>query len=142
MPAASDPERSVIPATNVDSVVTNLWAGTLDLDGEGLVRLLRLLSARAEQIKAMNVRAAALFNEGGQVPEQLEANGALLEIAYEATCLRWFLACAFKRLAEGLEYDVYERQNHLRRMESVIYNAEGDVESFKLGREERDDRSS
>ena len=135
MSTVPDPERPAFPESNVDSVVTNLWANTIDLDGDGLVQILRLLIARAEQVKAINFRLAEFDRgllEADRLPEQAEVNAAILEGGYDTTCLKWFLSRACRRLAEDLEYDVYRKQNHLRRIESVVYNNEGEVESYAL----------
>lgn len=135
MSTPADSEQSDFPASNVNSVVTDLWTKTIDLDGGGLVEMFRILAARAEQIQAIRRRVGE-FDRGlladAPLPDQTEFNAAFLESGYETTCLKWFLACACKRLAQDLEYDVCQKQQRLRRIESVVYNKEGEVESFSL----------
>ncbi len=123
------------PESNVDSVAINLDSRTVDFDGGGLVEVLGVLTARAEHIKTLNVRAARFEQEvlaGQKVPEQDEFNAVLLDAWYETTCLKWFVACAFKKLSEHLEYEVHQKQNHMRRIRRVVYNDAGEVESYEL----------
>ena len=135
MSTTPDPEQSIFPESNVDSVVSNLWSKTIDLDGSGLVEMFRLLTTRAEQIKAIQARLANFDRgllTGGPLPEQAEVDAAVLEGLYDTTCLKWLLSRACEQLAKSLEYDVYQKQDHMRRIESIVYNEEGEVESFKL----------
>jgi hypothetical protein len=133
--ALPDPQQSVFPESNVEALLTILWPGPFDLDGDGLVRMLRLLTARAEQIKAISIRLTEFdCGLGKRVPEQSEFKAAILEGVYDTTCLKWFLSRAFKQLAEDLEYVVYEKQtqNQVHRIQSIIYNSEGELESYSL----------
>jgi hypothetical protein len=135
MSTTPDHVQSIFPESNVDSVVSNLWSKTIDLDGSGLVEMFRLLTTRAEQIKGIQARLANFDRgllTGDALPEQAEVDAALLEGFYDTTCLKWFLSRACEQLAKSLEYDVYQKQDHMRRIESIAYNEEGEVESFRL----------
>ena len=52
---------------------------------------------------------------------------------YERKCLILFLARACRRLADDLEYDLFEDPNQpLKRIKRVVYSTAGEVESYEL----------
>jgi len=127
--------KELLPESNIDDFVSQLVFQTDDLNEVGLVDVLRVLLARAEQIKKMSSNLEAFgfdMLSAEQMPSQEEVNAALLDGWYETTCLKWFLACTFKRLGEHLEHIVYQNQQHFRPIESIRFSGNGEVESFKL----------
>ncbi len=123
-----------MPASNAEVVAGQLVTATFDLDGQGVVEVLRLRLARAEDIQAPHRRAAAFDQRllAGQVNDQMEVNAELLDALYEPVCLKWFLSRAMKALAEELEFGMHQRQGHLRAIEQITYTDNGGVESFRL----------
>jgi hypothetical protein len=130
----AEPEHPGLPESNAAAVISRLLAKASDLDGEGFVSLMRLLLARAEQIRAVRQRAATFDQRllSGQVADQQEANAELLEALYEPLCLNWFLSRIMKSLAEDLEFSVYQQQGHLRPVKQITFTEQGEVENFRL----------
>ena len=134
MSADSDPRSNALPESNADSVASKMVFESVDGDGTGLVGVLRLLLSRAEQITAIHQKFGQLDQQllAGHLPEQEEFNAELLDVLYDPICLKWFLARAFKAISERLEFEVYEQQQNLRPICSIVFNNNGDVESFRL----------
>ena len=127
--------KKIFPESNADKIVDQLVFQTDDLIEAGLVDVLRVLLARAEQIKKVSSDLEVFGYDilsAEKMTSQDKVNAALLEGWYETTCLKWFLACSFKRLGEHLEYIVYQKQQHFRPVESISFSENGEVESFKL----------
>jgi len=130
----AEAEHSGLPKSNADAVAGRLIAETFDLDGEGLVALLRTLLTRAEQIKTLQERAENIEERLNpeQVSEQQEFNAEVLDSIYEPLCLKWMLSRVMKGLAQQLEYEVCQHQGHLLPIQQITFTDEGDVESFRL----------
>jgi hypothetical protein len=128
-------EESRLPESNADDVAGRLVAGSIDLDGAGVVELLRLLLSRAQQIKEVNARFEAFGASivPGKMPDQSEFNAALQDGLYEPVCLKWFLSRCLKELSEHLEYDFQMSSESLRPIKKIVFTDQGEVESFILG---------
>jgi hypothetical protein len=128
-------EESRFPESNADDVAGRLVAGSIDLDGGGLVELLRLLLSRAQQIKEFDDRFEAFGASivPGKMPDQSEFNAALQYGLYEPVCLKWFLTRCHRELSEHLDYDFQMSSNSLRPIKKIVFTEHGEVESFILG---------
>jgi hypothetical protein len=122
------------PESNAQHIARSLVYQTVDLDGSGLVNVLALLHARAEQLKAMNLRLSDLERRvvDREIATQEEYNAELLEGLYETSCLKWFLACASRELAVRLESEFYGAQIRLNPIRQITFAPDGQVESFLL----------
>jgi hypothetical protein len=122
------------PESNAQHVVRCLIYNAVDLDGSGVVNVLSLLQARAEQIRSMNLRLAGLDQRvaSKDISSQEEYNAELLEGLYETTCLKWFLVNALKELTVRLESEVYGAQITLNPIRQITFAPDGQVESFLL----------
>src|SRR5437867_3436083 len=100
------------PESNAQHLARCLVYNTVDLDGSGVVNVLALLQARAEQLRSMTLRLSDLDRRvmEKEITSQEEYNAELLDGLYETTCLKWFLACTLKELAGRLEGEVYGAQ--------------------------------
>jgi hypothetical protein len=127
--------KDPFPDSNVEQIVFNLVNRANDLDGKGLVDLLGLLKARAEQVQYMRERLSQFGREtlyGDVVPDKAQLDAEMLEGLCETSCLKWFLACACKRLSEDLEHEVHQKQSTIRRISKIVFTEDGGVESFRL----------
>src|SRR5262249_47441542 len=122
------------PESNAQHVARCLVYNTVDLDGSGVVNVLALLQARAEQLRTMNLRLSDLDRPvlNRKISTQEEYNAELLEGLYETTCLKWFLACTLKELGTRLESEVYGAQIQLNPIRKITFAPDGQVESFRL----------
>jgi hypothetical protein len=127
-------EHPGMPESNADTVANRLVTATIDLDGQRLVDVMRLLLSRAEEIQTLHQRAAAFDQRlvSGQIRDQTEVNAELLDALYEPVCLKWVLSRAMKALAEHLEFSVYQQQGHLQPIQQISFTPEGKVESYRL----------
>jgi hypothetical protein len=130
--AESPPVRQ--PESNAQHLARCLVYNTVDLDGSGIIHVLTLLQARAEQLKAMNLRLGDLDKRlvMREIATQEEYNAELLEGLYETTCLKWFLACVMKELTVRLESEVTGAQICLNPIWQITFAEDGQVESFRL----------
>lgn len=74
--------KELFPESNVDTIARQLVFQTDDLNEAGLVEVLRVLLARAEQIKKVSSDLGAFGSDmfgAEQMPSQEEVNAALLE---------------------------------------------------------------
>jgi hypothetical protein len=122
------------PESNAQHIARCHVYHTVDLDGSGVVQMLALLEARAEQLRSLNLRLNDLDQRVArrEITTQEEYNAELLDGLYETTCLKWFLACALKELAARLESEVYGAQIRLNPIRQITFAADGQVESFLL----------
>jgi hypothetical protein len=122
------------PESNAQHVARCLVYNTVDLDGTGVLNVLAVLQARAEQLRSMNHRLSDLDRRmaNREIATQEEYNAELLEGLYETTCLKWFLACTLKELGVRLESEVYGAQIYLNPIRQITFAADGQVESFLL----------
>jgi len=135
MSTSADQSDHRFPRSNADSVALNLAAKAVDLDGSGLVEVFRILMARAEELKSIlghSERSSQAMLAGDIAPAQELVDAELLEALYTTRCLKWFLACACKRLAEDLEFEVHQKQRQLPRVKTATYSNQGEVEKFDL----------
>ena len=122
------------PESNAQHVARCLVYNTVDLDGSGVINVLAVLQARAEQLRRLNHRLGDLDRRAasGEVASQDEYNAELLEGLYETTCLKWFLVCALRELASRLEGEVCGSQIRLNPIGQITFAPDGQVESFRL----------
>ena len=134
MPDKADSALKRAPESNAEFVARCLVYNLVDPDGSGMVQVLALLLARAEQIRSLNVRLAELDRRvaSREIPTQEEYNAEVLEGLYETSCLKWFLACALRELSQRLESEVYGSQICLNPIRKITFTADGQVESFLL----------
>jgi hypothetical protein len=125
------------PESNAEEVIDRLVYQTDDLDGSGVVKVLKLLLTRAEQLRKLNRKLANADQRvvKKEITTQEEYNAEILDGLYETTCLKWFLATALSELAWRLESEVYGAQLRCNPIKEIVYNAEGEVESFLLERD-------
>ena len=131
--------RFVLPQSNAGSVAHQLAAQAADVEGTGLVEVLKLLLERAEQIRTINQPAGDLGPsliswEPGQ--EQAEPGVVLLEDVYRPLCLKLFMACAFTALAEQLKSQLRHR-DLLRHVKQIVFSEDGDLQSLGLNEPEK-----
>jgi hypothetical protein len=132
MPASEDLSRLPSFRSNVDEVVSDLAFRTISLDGGGLVDVFQVLLARAEEIKAIlthSDRTSKAMLDGEAPLTQEGVNSQMLDVLGEVPCLKYFLACACKKLSDDLGAEVYHK---LDRFSEVAYNSDGEVERMKL----------
>lgn len=134
MPEKAELAPARPPESNAELIARRLVYHTVDLDGSGLMNVLTLLHARAEQLKTLNLRLADLDERVAQkkVTSQEEYNAELLDGMYETTCLKWFLACTLKELARRMESEVYGAQIRCVPVRQITFAEDGQVESFRL----------
>jgi hypothetical protein len=134
VPEKVDPTLRRPPESNAQDVARCLVYNYLDLDGTGVMDVLALLYARAEQLRTLNLRLNDLDQRvvTREIASQEEFNAELLEGLYETTCLKWFLACAMKELGGRLECEVYGSQIVLNPIRQITFAPDGQVESFLL----------
>ncbi len=123
------------PVSNAGPIVEKLVSLSTDFSGAGLVELSRLLLARAEQIRTLKMAATEFGRAvitGVATPDQLEANACLQPAFFETACIKHFLASLYRKLAEQLDWEVHEQQQHLRPIRKIVYAPDGDIESFEL----------
>jgi hypothetical protein len=130
----AEPPQVRAPESNAQHLARCLVYGSVDLDGSGVVNLLALLQARAQQLRALNLRLSDLDRKVFEkaITSQEEYNAELLEGLYETTCLKWFLACTLRELSGRLESEVYGAQIRLNPIRKITYAEDGQVESFLL----------
>jgi hypothetical protein len=133
---AENPDPALVraPDSNASLIASHLVYHTVDFDGSGLIETLNILLARAEQVRKLNHRLILLDERVAkkEVTSQEEYNAELLDGLYETTCMKWFMASAFKELAKRLEGEVYGAQVRCVPIKQITYNADGEVESFRL----------
>jgi hypothetical protein len=122
------------PESNAQHVARCLVYNNVDLDGSGVMNVLAILHARAEQLRAMNHRLNDLDRRVvlREIATQEEYNAELLDGLYETTCLKWFIACTLRELAVRLESEVYGSQICLKPIRQITFAPDGQVESFLL----------
>lgn len=122
------------PESNAQVIANRLIYNFVDLDGSGVIQVLQLLQARAEQVRSLTLRLNELDQkvQRKEITHQEEYNAELLDGLYETTCLRWFLACTLKELARRLESEVYGAQIRLNPIRQITFTEDGQVESFLL----------
>ncbi len=123
-----------IPDSNVENVAINLCSRAIDLDGSGLVEVLRLLLVKAEEIKRRHMRSAELSRQllaGESSIDQQDFDSVLLELWFDTSCLKWLLAHSLRSLSDQLKTDVLQ-QSKTPRITKIVYSEDGDVESFEL----------
>jgi hypothetical protein len=127
-------ERPDLPASNADDIARRLVLKATDLDGSGLVDVLRQFLVQAEELQRVHERAAAFDQNppADPVAERQVVLGAYQEALYEPICIEWFLSRAMKEISEHLEFRVYQSQQRLRPLAQVTYTESGQVESYKL----------
>jgi hypothetical protein len=129
--AASHPG---LPDSNADAVAKRLALMALDLDGDGLVRVMQLLLHHAEEIRRMHQRAAQ-FDREAAADRAVDAGvvrGTYLEALYDPVCIEWLLSRVMKELAEQFELRMYESQQRLRPLERITYTDSGQVDHYRL----------
>src|SRR5437899_650741 len=99
----SEASQAMLPASNVEGIVKQLWLKTLDFDGVGLVHVFGVLLARAEEHKrtlahCATVSEAMLSGKERITQEAVDANA--MDAVFQTRCLRLFLARACRQLAE------------------------------------------
>lgn len=134
MPEKPEPTLTRPPESNAQLIAGRLIYNFVDLDGSGVIQVLSLLQARAEQIRALNLRLNDLDQKVArkEIVDQEEYNAELLDGLYETTCLKWFLTCTLKELARRLESEVYGAQIRLNPIRQITFTEDGQVESFLL----------
>lgn len=123
-----------LPESNADDVAKRLVTNAIDLDGEGLVRLLGLLLGQAEELRAIHRRASTLDAQVSSDPlvDAASVRGAFQEALYEPVCIEWLLSRVLKELAGHLEFRVYQRQQQFRPLARITYTEAGQVENYRL----------
>jgi hypothetical protein len=131
------PSTTVFPDSNVQTVVSQLLFDAVDVDARGLVQYMQVMLARAEDLQSIFKVAAdssRAMLAGDQPIAQETVNAQVLHTLYETRCLKWFLACACRSLADSLEEEVRRKQERQPRVRSVVYGSHGEVESFQVER--------
>jgi hypothetical protein len=121
--------------SNADAIASKIVGQKgFDPNGTKLVKVLQLLLSRAEQLRNLKQKLDQFDQHlsAGHLPEQTEFNAEVQDGIYEPLGLKWFLVCAFNQLSKRLEYEVYDSQQNLRPIRSIVYRDNGDVESFLL----------
>jgi hypothetical protein len=93
---------------------------------------------RAEEIHALNQPNGELGQgvlAGELAPEQSPSGTLLLDDVYRPLCLKLFMACAFKALAEQLKSQLKQR-NLLRNVREIVFSEQGHLETFGLSEAE------
>ncbi len=139
MSTDADFHFDAVPESNAEAVANKIVFESIDLDGTGVVEILRLLVSRAEQMRDVNQQFGKFDAQlsTGHLPGQDDLNRELLHGLYEPICLKWFLARALRSLAKRLEFEVTEKQQHLRPIQKIVYAIDGDLESFTLRSSDR-----
>ncbi len=117
-----------MPESNVDNIAANLVIQTCDLDGDGLVYLMRFMVTQAEKVRDIRRRGAGFGDtlSTGKIPEQHEINGVLIDSLQEHIH-QWFISRVMKSLAEHLEYDFNQKQKFLRPIQRINFTEQGEV---------------
>jgi hypothetical protein len=130
-----DLSRESLPESNVDKVTRDLMLKTVDFDGSGFVHAFTVLLARAQEHQRIldhSTKISRSMLAGAEPITQELVSAQAQDAMFETTCLKLFLACACRKVADDLQRSFDERQDRFRRITRIVFTAEGEVERFEL----------